>query len=362
MDHRAKVLPLMTAWGYRGEMIGDIRAVLDVYRVETVNGVKNLKWTRHAEAKLEFILSALNYLTANGFNLLRPPIPTVSGPPFLVAEGEHYLLSDWIEGEKADFTSPSQLAGSCRTLALFHQASCGYRPPKDNHIRSRWGSMLNSLRMRCAELEALSLRHLKPATGQTAFDRLVGEESQYYLRLSQTALALLDRSKYEELNLEMAVKGGLCHGDVAARNFIITPAGDVCLIDFDSMLQDLPLIDLWKLYRRVMKTFKWDFALGLGMLEAYESINPLSASELEVLLALLSFPQKFWRLANRYYGGRYRVDEARFHRKLVKYTGQSQAHALFLSRFARLCQTRGAITPQTAASLPEPPAAPDPGK
>ena len=339
-DQRSQVLSLMTAWGYRPETIGDIRPILDVFRVETPDGPMNLKWTRHPDEKLLFILSALRYVWENGFHSIRLPLPTADGAPFLVRDGQHYLLSAWIEGTEVDLAVDTHLAGACQTLARFHRASLGYRPPPGLVVRERWGQMLESFASRCSELERFP-KQAQAHRDPTGFDREIWRETDYYLGLATLARELLARSSYRELAARARIRGSLCHGDVAARNFILTPHAEVGLIDFDGLRQDLPLMDLWKLFRRTMKTFHWDVGFGLRILEAYESILPLSPAELEVLLALTAFPQKFWRLANRYYGGRDRIEEERFQRKLLKFTDERRAHAAFLGRLAGLCRERG---------------------
>jgi len=340
---RELVLTLMKAWGYAPGSIGEIRPVLDVFRVETATGPMNLKWARHSDEKLLFILSALRHVAANEFHSLRLPLPTVAGEPFLVHDGQHYLLSEWIDGHQVDLTQHSQLSAACQTLARFHQASSGHRPLPGVNMRARRGQLVQSFARHCHELERFPLQ----TTGHsrlTSFDQAIRTETDYYLALAKFALALLGGSSYVDLAAQAANDGSLCHGDVAARNFILTPSGEVCLIDFDGLRQDLPLADLWKLFRRAMKAYHWNVDLGLGILEAYESVTSLSPRELEVLLALTCFPQKFWRLANRYYGGKYQVGEDRFYRKLRKYTTERLAHAAFLQRLAALCRDRGVTT------------------
>lgn len=350
---RETVLPFLAAWGYGPESVGAVEPVLDVYRIETRDGAKNLKRTRLSPDKLRFVLSGLQHLHRNRFRALCLPLPTKDGTPFLDRGGWRYLLSDWIEGRQADLGRPAELSAAVRTLAAFHQASRGYRPPMESNSRFHWGNLLVSFFKRCEEMRRLALetRRRMAATG---FDREIRAEIDYYLALADFARDLLSASSYKALAAEAAEEGGLCHGDVAARNFIQTPRGDVFLIDFDGLRQDLPLMDLWKLFRRLMKTHGWDSGLGRSILRTYEDVKPLSPAELEVLLALTAFPQKYWRLASRYYGGRYAVQEESYQRKLRKYTRHREAHAAFVSDLAALCRERGVrrVWPAGPLSLP----------
>ena len=40
------------------------------------------------------------------------------------------------------------------------------------------------------------------------------------------------------------------------------------------------------------------------MLRAYDCIRPIPAQELTLLKLLLSYPEKFWKVANQYYNNR----------------------------------------------------------
>lgn len=346
----SKVIALLAQWGFTAESIGNIEPVLDVYRVETAQGPMNLKWTRHPDEKLLFIVSALHHLAERGFQQFSRPLPTVDGRPFLVHEGQHYLLSPWIEGRQADWGRTEELTASCRLLAGFHRASRGFKPQPGKPVRALWGSMLPTLAKRCRELERFARLWTagKPAG---PFAEEARREADYYLALARFAFNLLKASSYRQMSSRGADQGGLCHGDVAARNFIWTTAGTVHLIDFDGIRQDIFLMDLWKLFRRLMKKFDWRIDLGAQVIAAYESVSPISARELEVLLALTSFPEKYWRLANRLHSGRFGGQEFKLHQKLKKYTAQRKAHAAFLSYLARCCRERG-VDPSTWPACP----------
>ena len=59
--------------------------------------------------------------------------------------------------------------------------------------------------------------------------------------------------------------------------------------------------DLYDFLRKVMEKNNWDIPLGKTLLEAYSNIRPLSVREFEVLKAILSYPEKFWKIINYYY-------------------------------------------------------------
>ena len=329
MIERAEILSLLDAWGFTPEMVGGIHPVLDVFRVETAAGPMNLKWSRRSGERILSVVRGLEYVSARGFRSCRLPLPTKSGAPFLARGERHYLLFEWIEGERIDFSRPEQLAASCRTLAHFHLCGRGFGSSGGSFAR-----LVRSLARRHRELRRFAGRAWAGEAGG-GFERELGKVFGHYLELaafSRRAFAGIDPTIDES---------GLCHGDVAARNLILAPGGEVFLIDFDAMRPDLPLLDLWKLFRRVMADLDWDVEAGFRIIDSYESMAPLRPGELALLLSLLAFPQKLWRLARRFYRGRPKAEEERYIRKLRRFASQRRAHAVFLHEFARLCRTRG---------------------
>jgi spore coat protein I len=44
--------------------------------------------------------------------------------------------------------------------------------------------------------------------------------------------------------------------------------------------------------------------MALNIIEDYSNIAPLNKGDLVLMLSLFEFPQKFWRIAERYYRGK----------------------------------------------------------
>ncbi len=94
----------------------------------------------------------------------------------------------------------------------------------------------------------------------------------------------------------------VCHGDPAAHNLILRPDGRVQMIDLNSLRVDLPCVDLWKLTHRMAFWRGWSPEPVVEVLTAYNRAHAV-ADEATVLLGLLWFPEKQWRLV--YNAGRH---------------------------------------------------------
>jgi len=88
---------------------------------------------------------------------------------------------------------------------------------------------------------------------------------------------------------------------MANHNFLITEEGKVYLIDFDYCIMDTRLHDLTSLVIRNMRYGVWDIGKAYFILNEYDRIYSISRKELEVIKALITFPQDFWQVGLQYY-------------------------------------------------------------
>ncbi len=72
-------------------------------------------------------------------------------------------------------------------------------------------------------------------------------------------------------------------------------------MNFDYCNIDLPVIDLYRLLRKVLEKNDWDVRMGIKAINIYNSISPLGAEELQMLLFLIMYPEKFWKISNYYF-------------------------------------------------------------
>lgn len=78
----------------------------------------------------------------------------------------------------------------------------------------------------------------------------------------------------------------------------------MAVIGFDKAVTGVQIQDFYQLFRKMMEKWDWDISLGDSMLEAYQSIRPVPEEEWQLLRPLLVYPEKFWKVANRYYNNR----------------------------------------------------------
>ena len=126
---------LLANWGLKPIQAEKIK---DVFKVDTAQGVKNLKVSPLKPKRLIFVHQAINHLIKNGFTKMNPIIPTLQGGTY-VSDGQFaYTLFDWIAGRQCNFANQAELAEATRVLAELHRRTLGFVPPPHSNMRKQW--------------------------------------------------------------------------------------------------------------------------------------------------------------------------------------------------------------------------------
>lgn len=311
------------AWDLR---VRRIEAIQDAYRVLTSDGQYCLKRVSGPPARVEAISDALDYLTRRGFHQLTPFHLTREGRPFFRRGEDCYYLTEWLPGQRPDLSRAEMAVPAVQCLASYHVAAEGFFDRR-RALREHLGRWPQQLTQRAAELRSLKWDwslEVRP----DRFTELFLSSVDRWVALADWALEVLEAADYPEEVAEFQTRGGLCHGDPAERNFIWW-RGEPFLIDFDTVLVDLPVLDLARLIRRVDQDCQWDLELGGAMLGAYQDVRPLNQREKMLLVALLAFPEKYWRAVHRYYRNR----EGKSRRHLLHRLEEVEANWDAVNRF-----------------------------
>ena len=327
--HHISLRELLQSWSLQ---IKRIEPVLDVYKVQTDAGPKALKGCNLTPNAMQFIHSIFHYLKQQEFPSIMNAIPTSDGQDFIVSEGMVFALYDWIEGRRPKFQRSDELSEACKTMASLHKASLGYHPPPGLRPRRRWGRLVESQNKHRQDLSDFA-EMAKKKRYLTRFDREYLRHLPEYLDIASQSIELLNSEEYTKMVHEYKQKGCFCHGDVAERNFVRGLDGLTYLIDLDSARLDLPVMDLVKLTRRVLKKSRWNPSVAQTIIGSYQGVYSLSSEEIRLFGAVMTFPQKFWRIADRYYHKtKFFSEEKAFH-KLHSVLRQKDAFLRFLKAY-----------------------------
>lgn len=274
------------------------KPVRAVTKIETDKGTFALKVVSHKPEKLQFIYEAQEHLYNNGFQDLPRFVKTLDGRPFVEIEDGLLLLNTWLDGEESNVRDPEQLKQIVQLQARFHQASRGFAPSVDATIKTRWAGWIERFEEELADIVNMYER-LKDHEPQNELETVFLQTVEPMLEMAQTGVKLLKESPYLDVLRRERRLRGFVHGDFTYHNFIRSSDGVMQVIDFDYCAHELRVHDFARFMRKMLRRTNWSAEVGNSILQTYHEIDPLFEDELQVLKAVLYFPQRYWRAVER---------------------------------------------------------------
>lgn len=291
-----------------------------------------LKKVPFSSDRIIFIHRAKEHLYGQGFTQLDRFLCTNDEKPYFEVDGENYTLSHMVDGRECNFDSKPDLNTAVRQLAYMHKASKGFKQETHDFAKSDLGKLPQNLKKRLQDISKMKKKALK-AKGK--FDYLFLDWYDYFYKLGESALEQLSLSKYHEIVEDSKIQGFFCHRDYTHSNILFN-GQKTYIINFDSCCLELKMYDLMNLIRRKMRKCNWNIEEAKNVVQAYNAIETISPDEFDILTIMLKFPQKFWRVANRYYNSRHGWAEKVYISKLNEVIGEVEVHKSFMANIQKM--------------------------
>jgi CotS family spore coat protein len=317
-----------------GIKIENIKPNKGVYYLKTDKGVRCLKKINYGIQKLLFVYGAKEHLINNGYTNVDKYYLNIDGLPYALVNEDIYTLSSWIDGKECDFQNKEELLVAAKNLALLHLASRGYEPPENSKLKTDLGRWPHLMEKRIKSFDRMRDMGRKKSM-KTAFDLSYIKEVQFYKDLGKRATAILGDSKYMELCSIAEEEKGFCHHDYTYHNIIIDTNNRVNIIDFDYCKREVRIYDLANFLIKVLKRVQWNLEYCKLVIEGYNSVSPIKDEEYRVLFAFLVFPQRFWRLSNRYYYNEVNWGQNTFNKKMDELMAEQKVYLEFVEEFKK---------------------------
>jgi CotS family spore coat protein len=299
----------------------------------TNKGLKCLKKVDKSKEQIMFINEVKKHLVANGYTYIDSFESTKSGLPYSEYDEELYAVTNWLEGRECELENPIELKKAICVLAQLHKTMNGFRCSssldKSINPKINLGKWPMDFEKKINEMTRLRKEARK---SNTIFDTLYKENFDYYMDMAKRALEMLKNSSYDELVKSAETENGFCHKDFTYHNIIIGENSNTYVIDFDYCCFELRIYDIASFIMRNMRRCNWDVDTAKYILEEYNKINPLSDEEYEVMKVLFIFPQKYWRVANRYYNKKHKHVDLNLYNKLCEEIMQKEFKDEFLKK------------------------------
>lgn len=304
----------------------------DTYMLVTSQGRKLIRKMPFSPERLLFVHGAKEHLIRNCFSGVDKYLCTLSGEPYFIFENGCYTLTDYIEGHESSFDNDSDVREAAITLANLHKASRGYIAPEGCKVQDDLGKLPGFFNKRLEDIKKMKKQAKK---GKGRFDQLFLEYVSHFCEIGESAAAELASSSYEKLVETARTERLFCHHDYTHHN-IIMDGMKTTVINFDYCCYELKVYDIANFIRRKMRKCEWDITKTELIINSYIGIEPLSREEMTVMKIILQFPQKFWRVINRYYNSRRSWSERSYVIKLQEVIDEIEPHREFLKRYSKL--------------------------
>ena len=312
--------------------IESIKPNKGVYHLKTNKGEKCLKKINYGAQKLLFVYGAKEHLINNGFDKIDKYDLNIDGEPYAIVNEDLYTLSQWIPGRECDFYNMEEVVLASKNLAMLHIASKGYEPPENSKLKSDLGRWPHLMEKRIKALDKMR-DMIRKRTNKTEFDLTYIKTMQFYKELGKRAIDVLNDSDYYKICEETEKHKSFCHHDYTYHNIIMDEDSNVNVIDFDYSKREIRVFDMSNFMIKVLKRNNWNFEFAKGIIEGYCSVSDLLNEEYRVLYSFLLFPQRFWRLANRYYYNEVNWGQNTFTKKIESLIEEQQEYMRFVDEF-----------------------------
>lgn len=305
-----------------------------VYLLKTNKGLRCLKKINYGTQKLLFVYGAKEHLISNGFTRVDRYCLNIDNNPYALVNDDIYTLSEWIDGRECDFKNMDEIIEAAANLAKLHIASKGYEPPENSKLKTDLGRWPHLMDKRIKSFERMRDMARKKSN-KTSFDVNYIKAIEFYKNMGRRAVSVLEDSKYMDICEEAEKDKAFCHHDYTYHNIIIDKDGGQNLIDFDYCKREIRVYDLSTFLIKVLKRVDWDMDYANTIINAYNSASALKPEEYRVLFSFLLFPQRFWRLANRFYYNEVNWPVNTFNNKMEELISEQDKYINFIEEFKK---------------------------
>lgn len=288
----------------------------------TVNGRKRL----HNSYKISEELMKNNFLSFDKF------IRTKSNELYVRKRNTIFYLTECTEGEMLNNNSFSDALVDIRFLAAFHKVSKNIAT--DNFkLKKEKGNWIYIFNKNLSDIERYKL-YIEKRRIKKEFDSIFYEQIEYYFKLGMLSINLLNQNNFYSILHKYGSSNMLCL-DGLNKKYVTKKEGKCHLCSLELLTVDYYINDLNIFIKSKIDNpdIAWNFNKVKEMIEAYIKVNIISKEELGILLALLIFPYKFWKLGKKRYIKHKNWDENKYKEKLLKFIKYKDNQEVFIDDF-----------------------------
>ena len=278
--------------------------VKGAWMLETNRGLKNLGSCSYSEGKIKFEQRVKEHAAEHGFPAVdlyvsnREQNFLVQGP-----YNEQFVMRNWFYGEECNAKSREHVLKSVETLARLHNSLQGFELTEEEKAFCLQPKLTELFERHNKELRRVRT-YIRSKKQKSIFEQNFLTQFEGQFARAEQATGLLHTGEYESYYNSKIAEGSMLHGGYTHHSVLLLSNGDMAVTGFDKTMTGIQIQDFYLLFRKMMEKWEWDVSLGDSMLSAYSRIRPIPREEQNLLKLMLSYPEKFWKVANQYYNNR----------------------------------------------------------
>lgn len=283
-----------------------------------------------------------NAIIEAGFKNVDTYIRNADGELFTQGDdGRRYVVKRWFAGRECDVKSEEDVIEAVRALADLHKclnvvaAREVYVIEKQlsNSGNTGWESMAQAekqeacdgLVLRASESQVERIVHFDKGNGirqnmdrhtkelkkaanymrgkkkKNEFEQIALGCMDMFYKEAQEALANIMNDRFDDRFKRMEDTGELIHGSFNYHNVFLGADGGSAVTNFERCHNNCQIIDLYQFLRKVLEKHNWDAGVAYRIVDEYDKLKPVEDDDLDMLMILMGFPEKFWKIINQYY-------------------------------------------------------------
>lgn len=262
---------------------------------QTAQGLKMIQPYTGSVRRLEKINQILKHLQEAGHKYQDQILENKDGE--LVStdgDGNTYLVKNWYDARECDVRSEDHILTSIKLLAQIHKDL--FLPMEEGCEQECLPEQYEKHNQQMKKIRI----YIRKRKQKSPFEYGYLASVDRYLDYGRQALFRLESRRDPGNDLQSLETGSICHGMCNQHNFLMFSQG-AALVNYDHFFMGSHMADVAQFLRKIMEKYNWDTELGDKMLTSYDRISPLSNEQWEELGIRLSYPEKYWKVANFYY-------------------------------------------------------------
>jgi CotS family spore coat protein len=318
--------------GHYGLKVNNLFPYKDSLIIVTQQGRKLVRKLPFSAERLKFVHYAKEHLVSNGFACVDRYLLTLSGNPCFIYNNNCHVIVDHPTGREINLDNDNDVKRAAAALADLHKASRGFKAPQGCMIQDDLDKLPMFFSKRLDDIRKMKRQAQK---GKGRFDQMVVRYADRFIESGEKAKEELISSGYGSIVERTRREQSFCHHDFTHNN-ILMDGEKATVINFEYCCYEIRIYDIANFIRRKMRKCGWDISKAGIILDSYNSIDMIGGDELAVMGAILRFPQKFWRVVNRYYNSRRSWSERNYISRLKEIVDEMEPFNEFIKHYRGL--------------------------